>query len=101
MTFYRIYTGPKDSALYGVLTSGPYKIVMENNIDFKKSFNNWEKNMKITLSEPKAAYFDTKSYVLNHKNFKCKVSKNKSDKTYVDSKKKKISNSVKTQIFGF
>ena len=80
MTFYRIYTGPKDSALYGVLTSGPYKIVMENNIDFETSFNNWEKNMKITLSEPNAAYFDTKSYVLNHKKFKCKVSKSKTDK---------------------
>ena len=73
---FRLLSGPKGSATYGILTSVPYQKVWENNIDPEESFDDYTKNMDKTLSEPNMAYFDTKSYVLSLSQYHCKVSKN-------------------------
>ena len=56
---HRLYTGPKDSYVFEVLSSPAYKKVMENNVDLELSFNNWRISREKTLKEPKKAYFDS------------------------------------------
>ena len=56
---HRLYTGPKDSYVFQVLSSPAYKKVMENNVDLELSFNNWSISRDKTLKEPKRAYFDS------------------------------------------
>ena len=54
---HRLYTGPKDSYRFQVLSSPAYKKVMENNVDLELSFNDWDMSKEKTLIEPKRAYF--------------------------------------------
>ena len=56
---HRLYTGPKDSYYYEVLSSPAYKKVMEKNVHLELSFNDWSIGMEKTLKEPKKAYFGT------------------------------------------
>ena len=52
-----MYTGPKDSYFYEVLSSPAYKKVMEKNVNLELSFNAWSISREKTLKEPKRAYF--------------------------------------------
>ena len=54
---HRLYTGPKDSYYYEVLSSPAYKKVMEKNVHLELSFNDWSISIEKTLKEPKKAYF--------------------------------------------
>ena len=54
---HRLYTGPKDSYYYEVLSGPPYKKVMEKNVHLELSFNDWSISIEKTLKEPKKAYF--------------------------------------------
>ena len=53
----RLYTGPKDTYIYQVLSSPAYKKVMEKNVNLELSFNDWSTSLQKTLKEPKRAYF--------------------------------------------
>ena len=50
---HRLYTGPKDSYYYEVLSSPAYKKVIEKNVHLELSFNDWSIGMEKTLKEPK------------------------------------------------
>ena len=55
---YRLYTGPKDSYRFQVLSSQPYRKVMEKNVNLELSFNdNLSISIDKTHKEPKRAYF--------------------------------------------
>ena len=54
----RLYTGPKDSYRFQILSSPAYKNVMEKNVNLKFSFNEKIISIEKTLKEPKRAYFD-------------------------------------------
>ena len=72
--YFRLYTGPKDEAVFNILAQSVYKNVMENNIDLKSTFNQWEISKKRTLTESRSAYFsDTKSSALFSAKWACKV----------------------------
>ena len=70
---YRLYTGPKDSSLYGVLTSAPYKNVMKNNVNINTSFNSIEVSLEKTLNESNTAFLYFGSAVSYMKKYQCKV----------------------------
>ena len=54
---HRLYTGPKDSYIFNVLSSPAFKKLMENNVDLELSFNDWDVSKEKTLDESKRAYF--------------------------------------------
>ena len=54
---HRLYTGPKDSYYYEVLSSPAYKKVLEKNVHLELSFNDRSISKEKTLKEPKKAYF--------------------------------------------
>ena len=68
---YRLFTGSKDSSIFDILSTTPYKSVMANNVDLDLSFNSREKSVEKTLEEPKRAFFDFEAYV--PPKYKCKV----------------------------
>ena len=53
---HRLYTGPKDQ-LTKRLSSPAYRKVMENNVDFELSFNDWDVSIEKTLKEHKRVFF--------------------------------------------
>ena len=55
---HRLYTGPKDSWGFEVLSSPAYKKVMENNVKLDLTFNVYDISREKTLTEPKSAMFD-------------------------------------------
>ena len=72
--YYRIYTGPKDDYIFGILSKPVYKKLMENNVNLELSFNDWDVSKEKTLSEPKSAYFaDTASSTIIGSKWACKV----------------------------
>ena len=72
--YYRIYTGPKDDYIFGILSKPVYKKLMENNVNLELSFNDWDVSKEKTLREPKSAYFaDTASSTIIGSKWACKV----------------------------
>ena len=69
--FCRLFTGPKDSSIFDILSTTPYKSVMENNVDLDLSFNSDDMGIEKTLEEPKRAYFNFEINVAAK--YKCKV----------------------------
>ena len=67
---HRIYTSLNGTYSFNVLSSPPYKKVMENNIDLEHSFNKWSLSKEKTLKEPKGAYF---SHSESSAKFDCQV----------------------------
>ena len=66
-----MFTGPKDSSIFDILSTTPYKSVMANNVDLDLSFNYDDKGIEKTLEEPKRAFF---SFDVNvDPKYKCKV----------------------------
>ena len=57
MYLLRLYTGPKDTYRFEVLSSPAYKKVMEKNVNLELSFNDKSTSIEKTLKEPKKAYF--------------------------------------------
>ena len=73
----RLYTGPKDGYTFNVLSGPAYKKVMKNNVDFERSFNEWDVSKERTLTEPQKAYFSNSESSINYKpKYKCKVNFN-------------------------
>ena len=73
----RLYTGPKDEYTFNVLSGPAYKNVMENNVNLKFSFNEWDVSKERALKEPKKAYFSNSESSINYKpKYKCKVNFN-------------------------
>ena len=71
---YRLFTGPKDSSIFDILSTTPYKSVMANNVDIDLSFNSNDEGIEKTLEEPKRAYFNYEGNVASK--YKCKVNTN-------------------------
>ena len=69
---HRLYTGPKDSYIFNVLSSPAFKKLMENNVDLELSFNDWDVSKEKTLKEPKRAYFSDSKSSIRYK-YKCQV----------------------------
>ena len=68
---YRLFTGPKDSSIFDILSTTPYKSVMANNVDLDLSFDSEDKSIEKTLQEPKRAFFSFEANV--DPIYKCKV----------------------------
>ena len=68
-------TGPKDHSIFNVLSSAPYKSVMENNVDLDLSFDSVDNSIEKTLAEPKQVFFHYERYVELNPKYKCKVLK--------------------------
>ena len=65
-TFYvlRLYTGPKDWAIYNTLSSTQaYEKVMKNNVDLELSFNSWDISIEKTLNTSKGALFADSTFL--------------------------------------
>ena len=57
-TLHRLYTGPKDSSRFNILSSTQaYEKVMKNNVDLELSFNSWDTSIQKTLNTSKSAIF--------------------------------------------
>ena len=60
----RLYTGPKDWAIYNTLSSTQaYEKVMKNNVDLELSFNSWYINIEKTLNTSKSALFADSAFL--------------------------------------
>ena len=70
---FRLYSGPKETVIFNVLSSSPYKRVMKNNIDLETSFNSNKDSVKKTLNEAERAFFPFASVVSDDKEFRKKV----------------------------
>ena len=58
-----LFTGPKDSAYYNILSSTQaYKNIMKNNVDLELSFNLWSISIQRTLNTTKSAIFADTSF---------------------------------------
>ena len=68
---YRLFTGPKDSSIFDILSTTPYKSVMANNVDLDLSFDSEDKSIEKTLQESKRAFFSFEANV--DPIYKCKV----------------------------
>ena len=60
-----MYTGPKDTSYFNILSTPAYKKVMENNINMDVSFNEWDVSLEKTLTQPKSALLAS-SWYENH-----------------------------------
>ena len=69
---HRLYTGPKDTHVFNVLSSPVYKKVMENNVNLEFSFNDWDVSKEKTLKEPKRAYLSDSESSIRYE-YKCQV----------------------------
>ena len=67
----RLFTGPKDSSIFDILSSKPYKSVMANNVDLDLSFDYDEISILKTLAQPKRAFFSFEANV--DPKYKCMV----------------------------
>ena len=63
----RLYTGPKDSAIFNLLATEPYKTVMSNNINMEESFNPTNISIQKVLNEPNTALFHFETSVAKYK----------------------------------
>ena len=62
-TLHRLYTGPKDSSRFNILSSTQaYEKVMKNNVDLELSFNSWDTSIQKTLNTSKRAIFADSSF---------------------------------------
>ena len=68
----RLYTGPKDSAIFNLLASEPYKNIMIKNIIIEESFHSTEISIQKVLNEPNTALFWYLEDVVSEK-YKCLV----------------------------
>ena len=64
-------TGQKDSSIFDILSSKPYKSVMANNVDLDLSFDYDEESILKTLAQPKRAFFSFEANV--DPKYKCMV----------------------------
>ena len=64
-------TGQKDSSIFDILSSKPYKSVMANNVDLDLSFDYDERSIQKTLAQPKRAFFSFEANV--DPKYKCMV----------------------------
>ena len=55
--FGRLYTQPKDTAIFNYLTTESYKNIMKNNINMEDSFNPIKIGIQKVLNEPNTAFF--------------------------------------------
>ena len=70
----RLYTGPKDSAIFNLLASEPYKNIMIKNINMEESFNSTEISIQKVLNEPNTAFFAIEvDMPENYKSMVCKT----------------------------
>ena len=53
----RLYSGPKDSAYFTILSSSAYEKIMKYNVDQELSFNSWDISIDKTLKNSKSAIF--------------------------------------------
>ena len=70
---FRLYSGPKETVIFNVLSSSPYKKVMEKNIDLETSFNSNKESVEKTIHEAKRAFFQFASVVSDDEDFRKKV----------------------------
>ena len=52
-----MYSGPKDSSYFTILSSSAYEKIMKNNVDQEFSFNSWDISIEKTLKKSKSAIF--------------------------------------------
>ena len=62
----RLYSGPKDTAYFDILSSKAFRKVMKNNVDPGLSFNTWDISIEKTLKKSKSALFADSEFMQWH-----------------------------------